>query len=58
MMDDTPNEIFPVTDNVTGFSVSQLFDALQPDVTSMQQYRARLDFNFGSGLLLLSSTQN
>ncbi|MDE3184782.1 MAG: hypothetical protein KGM16_15295 [Bacteroidota bacterium] len=42
LMDDTPNEIFPVTDNVSGFSVSQLFDALQPDVTSVQQYRARL----------------
>ena len=40
-MDNTPTETYPVTDNVSGFTISQLFNALQSDVTSVQQYRAR-----------------
>jgi hypothetical protein len=41
LIDNTPNEVFPVIDNVSGFTISQLFNALQSDVTSVQQYRAR-----------------
>ena len=41
MIDNTPNEIRPIIDNVSGFTISQLFDALQSDVTSVPQYRAR-----------------
>ena len=40
LMDNTPNE-FPVNDQVLGFSIQQLFNALQTDVTTVQQYRLR-----------------
>ena len=42
LMDNTPGEIFPVTDNVNGFTIQQLFNAMQSDVNSIQQYRGRL----------------
>lgn len=41
LMDNTPNEVVPVIDNVNGFTVQQLFNALQSDVTTLQQYRLR-----------------
>lgn len=41
MMDNT-NEFNPVIDRVSGFTIQQLFDALQSDITSPQQYRDRL----------------
>jgi len=41
LMDTTPTETFPVTDNVSGFTILQLFNALQSDITSVQQYRTR-----------------
>ena len=41
LMDNTPGE-FVVNDPVTGFTISQIFNALQSDVTTVQQYRARL----------------
>lgn len=40
LMDNTPNEVVPVIDNVNGFTVQQLFNALQ-SVTTLQQYRLR-----------------
>ena len=42
LMDNTPTETFPIPDNVTGFTISQLFLALQSDVTTVPQYRSRL----------------
>jgi hypothetical protein len=42
LMDNTPGETFPVTDNASGLTISQLFNALQSDVTSVPQYRARI----------------
>ena len=42
LIDNTPAEIVPLTDNVLGFTNQQLFDALQSDVTSIPQYRLRL----------------
>jgi hypothetical protein len=41
MMDNT-NENYPVIDGIGGFTISQLFAALQSDVTTLQQYKARL----------------
>lgn len=41
LMDNTPGE-FVVNDPVSGFTISQIFNALQSDVTTVQQYRARL----------------
>ena len=41
-MDNTPTEVFPVTDYVNGFTTAQLFNGLQSDVINLQQYRARL----------------
>ncbi len=41
LIDNTPNETAPVVDNVNGFTTSQLFNALQSDVTTVPQYRAR-----------------
>lgn len=41
LMDNTPTETFPVIDNVTGFTIAQLFNALQSDVTSVPAYKAR-----------------
>jgi hypothetical protein len=41
-MIDVNNEVFPVIDNINGFTVTQLFNGLQNDVTSLQQYKARL----------------
>jgi len=32
----------PLDDNVTGYTIQQIFNALQSDVTSLQQYRVRL----------------
>ncbi len=40
--DGARNEAFPVADNIGGFTNQQLFNALDNDVTSMPQYRARL----------------
>jgi hypothetical protein len=42
MIDNTPNEVFPVIDNISGFTIAQLFNALQSDVTTLQLYKARL----------------
>ena len=39
---DATNETYPITDNVSGFTISQLFNGLQSDVSTLQQYRARL----------------
>ena len=39
---DATNETNPITDNVSGFTISQLFNALQSDVTTLQLYRARI----------------
>lgn len=41
LMDNTPGE-FVVNDPVLGFTISQIFNPLQSDVTTVQQYRARL----------------
>ena len=41
LMDNTPGE-FVVSDPVSGFTIPQIFNALQSDVTTVQQYRARL----------------
>jgi hypothetical protein len=41
LIDNTQNETSPVIDNVNGFTIAQLFNALQSDVTSVQIYRAR-----------------
>jgi|SRR6185437_7438473 len=41
MMDNTPNETI-VNDQVTGFTIGTLFNALQSDVSTVQQYRARI----------------
>lgn len=38
---DNANEINPITDNVQGFSIGQIFAALQSDISSMQAYRDR-----------------
>ena len=38
---DNTNEINPIVDNVNGFTVQQLSNALQSDVTTVQQYRDR-----------------
>jgi hypothetical protein len=38
---DYTNEINPITDNVQGFSIQQIFAALQSDVTSVTAYRDR-----------------
>ena len=40
-MIDNTNETNPITDNVQGFTIQQLYLALQADVNSMEQYRAR-----------------
>jgi hypothetical protein len=41
LMDNT-NEVRPIVDNVSGFTVQQLFNALQSDITTVPQYKARL----------------
>lgn len=41
MIDDTPTET-TVNDQVKGFSIAQLFHALQSDVTTVQQYKAKI----------------
>ena len=41
LIDNTPTETFPVIDNVNGFTIAQLFNALQSDVTTIPAYRAR-----------------
>ena len=41
LMDNTPLET-TVNDQVSGFTISQLFNALQSDVTTVQQYKARI----------------
>ncbi len=41
MIDITPNESI-VNDQVSGFTISELFAALQNDVTTVQQYHTRL----------------
>jgi hypothetical protein len=41
LMDNTPTETVPVIDNVNGFTIQQLFNALQSDVTTVPQYRSR-----------------
>lgn len=40
LMDNTPNE-FPMNDQVLGFSIQQIFNGFQSDVTTVQQYRSR-----------------
>jgi len=40
-MTDNTNEINPITDNVQGFTIQQLYLALQADVNSVEQYRTR-----------------
>ena len=40
-MDNTPLEI-TVNDNVNGYTIQQIFGALQSDVVSISQYKARL----------------
>ena len=39
-MDNTPAETI-VNDQVNGFTTQQMFNALQSDVTTLQQYRSR-----------------
>jgi len=39
---DNTNEVRPVVDNVSGFTIQQLFNALQNDITTVPQYKARL----------------
>ena len=41
LMDNTTTETFPGIDNVNGFTIAQLFNALQSDVTSVPAYKAR-----------------
>ena len=41
LIDDSPLETI-VNDHVTGYSIAQLFGALQSDVTSIPQYKAKL----------------
>jgi hypothetical protein len=41
LIDNTPNEVL-VNDQVYGYTIGALFAALQSDVTSLQQYKARL----------------
>ncbi len=38
---DNTNEIRPIIDNVQGFTIQQIFSALQPDVTTVPAYRDR-----------------
>ena len=40
---DTRNESVPVVDGVSNFTIAQIFNALQADVTSLQQYRTRFE---------------
>ena len=47
LMDNTPAETV-VNDQVTGYSISQLFGALQSDVTSIPQYKAKLSQLYGT----------
>lgn len=42
LIDNTPTEVFPVTDNVSGFTITLLFNGLQSDVVTIEQYRARI----------------
>lgn len=43
---DTNNESFPSTgpinDRISGFTIARLFQAMQSDVSSLQQYKERL----------------
>ena len=41
LMDNTPTEV-RVNDPVSGFTIPQIFNGLQSDVITVQQYRARL----------------
>ncbi len=41
LIDNTPAEAI-VNDQVTGYTISQLFGALQSNVTSIPQYKAKL----------------
>ncbi len=42
LIDNTPTETFPVIDNISGLTITQLFAALQSDVTTVQLYKAKL----------------
>lgn len=50
LIDDTPNEIL-VNDHVSGLTIQQIFTALQSDVSTMSQYKARLLQQIGNGQL-------
>ncbi len=39
---DNTIENTPVIDNIGGFTITQLFNGLQSDITTIPQYRARL----------------
>lgn len=39
---DNTNEIRPIIDNIGGVTITQLFNALQSDIVTVPQYRARL----------------
>ena len=41
-MIDNRNETFPVIDGVSGYTNQQFFNALDNDIKSMPQFRARL----------------
>jgi hypothetical protein len=39
---DTRNEFNPIRDEVSSLTIQQIFNSLEADVTSVQQYRTRL----------------
>lgn len=56
-MIDATNETRPpqaVNDAVSGFTIPQIFNALQPDVSSLQQYRDRLILQNGNNQQLIN----
>ena len=42
LMDNTNETNFPVADQVAGFTIAQMFNALQPSVFTLQDYRMML----------------
>ena len=48
LLDNLNDGGFPVTDNVVGYSINQVFNALQPNIRSIPVFRDRLLLNSGN----------
>jgi hypothetical protein len=53
LMDNDPNPLVPLAieggyDNISGYTTQQIFDLMQWDVQSMQEYRVRFERRYGS----------